>query len=214
MKRAEIQVLDDDELAALFASLEGKPLYMPVYMPVLLAASTGLRRSEVLGLRWSDINMDKATLAVAQVVELVGWEVTLKEPKTDYSRRTLILPAQLVEQLKAHRKAQAEHCLKLGCSRFDLVFPTWDGKLLNPNNFSKQFADAAAAARLPHITFHGLRHTHLTHLLRSGVPVHVVSARAGHSNPTVTLNVYAHLLPGQQEDAADAFDVTLRKVLK
>lgn len=210
VKRADIQMLDDDELAALFASLEGKPLYMPV----LLAASTGLRRSEVLGLRWSDINMDKATLAVAQVVELVGWEVTLKEPKTDYSRRTLILPAQLVEQLKAHRKAQAEHCLKLGCSRFDLVFPTWDGKLLNPNNFSKQFADAAAAAKLPHITFHGLRHTHLTHLLRSGVPVHVVSARAGHSNPTVTLNVYAHLLPGQQEDAAAAFDVTLRKVLK
>ena len=145
VKRADIQVLDDDELAALFASLEGKPLYMPV----LLAASTGLRRSEVLGLRWSDINMDKATLAVAQVVELVGWEVTLKEPKTDYSRRTLILPAQLVEQLKAHRKAQAEHCLKLGCSRFDLVFPTWDGKLLNPNNFSKQFADAAASALPP-----------------------------------------------------------------
>ena len=74
----------------------------------------------------------------------------------------------------------------------------------NPNNFSKQFADAAAAAELAHITFHGLRHTHLTHLLRSGVPVHVVSARAGHSNPTVTLNVYAHLLPGQQEDAAAA----------
>ena len=108
----------------------------------------------------------------------------------------------------------AEHCLKLGCSRFDLVFPTWDGKLQNPNNFSKQFADAAGGAELAHITFHGLRHTHLTHLLRSGVPVHVVSARAGHSNPTVTLNVYAHLLPGQQEDAAAAFDATLRKVLK
>ena len=96
VKRADIQVLDDDELTALFASLEGKPLYMPV----LVAASTGLRRSEVLALRWSDIDIDKATLAVAQVVELVGWAVTLKEPKTDHSRRTVILPAQLVSGLR------------------------------------------------------------------------------------------------------------------
>jgi len=63
------------------------------------------------------------------------------------------------------------------------------------------------------VTFHGLRHTHITHLLRSGVPVHVVSARAGHANPTVTLNIYAHLLPGQQEQAANVFDVTLRAAL-
>ena len=69
------------------------------------------------------------------------------------------------------------------------------------------------AAKISHVTFHGLRHTHITHLLRSGVPVHVVSERAGHANPTVTLNIYAHLLPGQQEHAANVFDVTLRLAL-
>jgi integrase len=69
------------------------------------------------------------------------------------------------------------------------------------------------AAKISHVTFHGLRHTHITHLLRSGVPVHVVSERAGHANPTVTLNIYAHLLPGQQEHAANVFDVSLRLAL-
>ena len=96
----------------------------------------------------------------------------------------------------------------------DLVFPHWpDGELINPSHFTKAFSREAAAAKLSHVTFHGLRHTHITHLLRSGVPVHVVSARAGHANPTVTLNIYAHLLPGQQEQAANVFDVTLRAAL-
>jgi integrase len=90
--------------------------------------------------------------------------------------------------------------LKLGCSRFELVFPTWDGKL--------------QAAKLPHVTFHGLRHTHITHLLRSGVPVHVVSAGAGHASPTTTLNIYAHLLPGQQESAAAIMDAALKAALE
>ena len=209
VRRPDIQVLNDAELATLFKHLEGRPLYMPV----LLAASTGLRRSEVLGLRWQDVDFDKATLQVAQVVELVGWQASLKEPKTDRSKRTVVLPRRLVADLKSHRKAQAEHCLKLGCGRFELVFPTWDGKLQNPNNFSKQFADAAAGAKLP-ISFHSLRHSHISHLLRAGVPVHVVSARAGHSNPTVTLNIYAHMLKGDQERAAAVMDAALRAAIK
>jgi integrase len=183
-------------------------------MPVIVAASTGMRRGEVLALRWRDIDMDKATLQVAQVVELVGGKMTLKEPKTDRSRRTIALPARLVQELKAHRRTQAEHCLKLGVGKPELVFPTWDGKIRNPSHFTKAFSREVAAAKLPRVTFHGLRHTNITHLLRSGVPVHVVSARAGHANPTVTLNVYAHLLPGQQEQAASVIDEALRAALQ
>ena len=171
-------------------------------------------RGELLALRWQDINFEKATLQVAQVIELVGWKMSLKEPKTERSRRSIALSTRVVQELRHHRKTQAEECLRLGCSRFELVFPLWDGTIRNPNNFSKQFADEAAAAKLPHITFHGLRHTHITHLLRSGVPVHVVSARAGHSNPTVTLNVYSHLLQGDQEKAAAVMDEALRTVIK
>jgi len=209
VRRPDIQVLDDAEIATLFSYLKGHPLYTPV----LLAASTGMRRGEVLALRWKNVDLDKATLEVAQVVELVGAKLSVKEPKTDRSRRTIALPARLVEELRSYRKEQLEYCFKLGVGRFELVFPNWDGSLRNPSHFTKAFSREVAAAKIPHVTFHGLRHTHITHLLRSNVPVHVVSARAGHANPTVTLNIYAHLLPGQQEGAAAVMDAALRQAL-
>lgn len=209
-RKAEIQVLDDEQLAALFRYLEGRPLYMPV----LLAASTGMRRGEVLAVRWCDIDLDRAELQVAQVAELVARKVSIKEPKTERSRRTITLPERLVEELRSWRKEHSSLCLGLGLGKVELIFPRWpDGKLINPSHFTKAFSREVAAAKLPHVTFHGLRHTHITHLLRSGVPVHVVSARAGHANPTVTLNIDAHLLPGQQEQAANVIDAALRAVL-
>jgi integrase len=209
--RPKIEVLTPLELATLLAHLKGRPLYMPV----LVAASTGLRRGEVLGLRWSDIDFEKATLQVAQSVELVGHMLSVKEPKTDRSRRVVTMPEQLVIELRAYRKEHAELCLALGLGRVDLVFPRWpDDGLRHPSRFSKAFASEVKAATVSPITFHGLRHTHLTHLLRSGVPVHVVSARAGHANPTVTLNAYSHLLEGDQEKAAAVMDETLRAAIK
>jgi integrase len=166
-----------------------------------------MRRGEVLAVRWRDVDLDRATLQVAQVAELAGKKFSLKEPKTERSRRTITLPDRLVEELKVYRKEHAGLCLRLGLGKVDLVFPHWpDGGLRNPSHFTKAFSREVAAAKLPHITFHGLRHTHITHLLRSGVPVHVVSARAGHASPTVTLNIYAHVLPGQQEQAANIID--------
>lgn len=212
VRREEIQVLDDAELGALLKHLKGRS----IYMPVMMAASTGMRRGEVLALRWKDIDFDRATLQVAQVVEQTKAGITLKEPKTDRSRRTIALPARLVTELRRHRKEQAETRLKLGLgkSENDLVFATWDGNMRSPRPFSKEFAREAVIAGVAHVTFHGLRHTHITHLLRSGVPVHVVSARAGHANPSVTLNIYAHMLPGQQEGAAAVVDAALNAALQ
>ncbi|TPM11532.1 site-specific integrase [Mesorhizobium sp. B2-3-11] len=212
VRREEIQVLDDAELQALLRHLKGRSLYMPV----MTAASTGMRRGEVLALRWKDIDLDRATLQVAQVVEETKAGLAIKEPKTDRSRRTIALPARLVVELRRHRKELAEQRLKLGLGKDDkdLVFPTYDGRMRTPRPFSKEFAREAEAAGVPHVTFHGLRHTHITHLLRSGVPVHVVSARAGHANPSVTLNIYAHMLPGQQEGAAAVVDIALRSALE
>jgi integrase len=212
VRKEEIQVLDDAELSTLLRHLKGRS----IYMPVLMAASTGMRRGEVLALRWKDIDLSRATLQVAQVVEQTKAETKLKEPKTDRSRRTIALPARLVTELRLHRKEQAELRLKLGLGKSDndLAFPTFDGHLRSPRPFSKEFAREAAAAGVAHVTFHGLRHTHITHLLRSGVPVHVVSARAGHANPSVTLNIYAHMLPGQQEGAAAVVDIALNAALQ
>lgn len=212
VRSEEIQVLDDAELGKLLKHLKGRA----IYMPVMLAASTGMRRGEVLALRWKDIDLDRASLQVAQVVEETKAGISLKEPKTDRSRRTIALPARLVQELRSHRGALAAQRLKLGLGKDeqDLVFPTWDGRMRSPRPFSKEFAREADAAGVGHVTFHGLRHTHITHLLRSGVPVHVVSTRAGHANPSVTLNIYAHMLPGQQEGAAAVVDAALTAALQ
>jgi integrase len=101
----------------------------------------------------------------------------------------------------------------LGKDPLDLVFPAWRGGLQNPEHFTKAFSREVVAAGIARVTFHGLRHTHLTHLLLDGVPVHVVSARAGHANPTVTLNVYSHMLPGAQDEAAAITDAALKAAL-
>jgi integrase len=208
----EIQVLDDDELQAVLAHFEGRSLYMPV----LLAVSTGMRRGEVLALRWQDIDMDAGTLKVAQTVEQTKAGISIKPPKTDRSRRTITLSQRLVSELRAHKRRQAEWRLKLGIGKddMDLVFPSpLTGGLMNPRGFTKSFSREMKAAGLGHVTFHGLRHTHITHLLRDNIPVHVVSARAGHKNPVVTLNVYSHLLSGQDADAAAVFDARLTALL-
>jgi integrase len=105
VRKPHIQVLADDELATLFQYIKERPLYMPV----LFAASTGMRRGEILGLRWCDLDFDRSTSQIAQIVEALKKSVSIKEPKTERSRRTIVLPATIVQELKAHRKAQAEH---------------------------------------------------------------------------------------------------------
>lgn len=204
--------MDDVDLAKLLRHLKGRP----IYAPVLTAAFTGMRRGEILALRWKDIDFDRSTLHVAQVLEETKVGLSFKEPKTDRSRRNITLPARLVQELRLHRKDQLEHRLRLGLGKDerDLVFPMWNGDPRIPVNFTREFARAVASADIAQITFHGLRHTHITHLLRSGVPVHVVSARAGHATPSITLNIYAHMLPGQQEGAASVVDAAMRAALE
>jgi integrase len=182
-------------------------------MPSLLAASTGLRRGEVLGLRWQDVDLKKGTLQVTQAVESVGEKLGVKPPKTDRSARTIKMPAILVTELERHRREQLEQRLKLGLGgRPELVFTSPLGEMIDPDSFSEAFGNRAATIKP--ITFHGLRHTHLTLLLKSGVPVHVVSARAGHAKPSITLDTYSHLLGGEDNDAAKQAEAILLRVLK
>jgi len=127
----------------------------------------------------------------------------MSEPKTSAGRRTLALDPGTVTALRSHRARPAEERLSWGAAWQDagLVIVREDGQLVHPKRLSKWFDQRVKRAGLPRITFHGLRHSYVTMLLRAGQPLRVVSQRAGHSSPTVTSSVYAHVLPGDDEAA-------------
>jgi integrase len=165
-----------------------------------------------LALRWSDVDLDAGTLSVNQAQERIKGKVMYKSPKTRTSRRTITLPAACVALLREHKTRQAEQRLALGLKRDPeaLVFIGPDGGPRDADTLSKAFSRLIKGARVTRITLHGLRHTHISHLLMDGVHVKVVSERAGHANVNVTLGVYAAYIPNMQADAALRVDAWLR----
>ena len=156
-----------------------------------LAAYTGMRRAEVLGLRWRDVDFSKNRLHVRATVVLAGYQqVVQDEGKTDNAARVIDLDPDTVDVLRAHRKSQAEILLVLGVGRSEYVFCREDGTHLNPDSFSQAFDRAVArlVPRVPRLPLQGLRHTHATILLKAGVPVKVVSERLGHFSADADLS--------------------------
>jgi integrase len=202
-KRREIQAWTADELRTFLDQVADHRLH-PAWF---VASHTGMRRGEVLGLRWSDVDLDRRRLSVQQAVILVAYELMISDIKTDRGRRTIDLDERTVTVLRAWRKRQVEERLLVGDAyqHNDLVFARPDGAPTNPDLFSQSFDRAVARSGLPRIRPHDLRHTHATILLQAGVPVKVVSERLGHANPAFTITVYQHVIPGMQADAATVF---------
>jgi integrase len=186
-KPREVEVLDEEQIGKLLDHLNGHWLYLPT----LLTIHTELRRGEVCGLRWKDLNSGR--LQITQAIGRVGNKIGVTTLKTKRSRRGVTLPARLLAELASHKKEQAVMRLRLGLGRdaADLMFTMPNGKPLHPVVLSHAFAQKFREAGLPPTKFHGLRHFHVSYLLKSGVPLHVVSARAGHANAAITLRVYA-----------------------
>ena len=208
----EMQVLNEDELATLLKAVTGTRLYMPI----LLAVSTGLRRGELLALRWSDVDLTSGMMTVTRSLEQTRENgLQFKLPKTKRSSRPLPLSRSVIDALKEHKVEQAQQRLFLGLGKDaeDLIFTTIDGRTINPRNFSKEFTRMMVRVDLGHVTFHGLRHTHITMLLKQGVHPKIASERAGHASVAITMDRYSHVLPGMQENVAEQFDATLCKVL-
>lgn len=189
-----------DELRAFLEHVHDDRLYAVYH----LAATTGLRRGEVLGLRWRDLDLDGGRLSVSQTVISVDYRVLLSTPKTRAGRRSVALDLETVRTLRDHRRRQLEERLALGgyAEDHDLVFCALDGQPLHPGNLSKRFDKLVARGGLPRIRFHDLRHTHATLALRAGVHPKVVSERLGHADIAITLNTYSHAIPAMQEEAA------------
>jgi integrase len=205
----EIAILTKPEVAELLRAAE--PTWL--YLPVLVGVTTGMRRGELLGLRWSDLELKAARLTVNQSLERVNGKTVFKSPKTTTGRRPITLPALTIEALARHRAAQAADRLRLGLGKPDLVFSHSDGSPPDPDSVSKAFNRLIKAAGVRRITFHGLRHTHISHQLMDGVHVKIVSERAGHANVSITLSAYAAFIPNMQADAAAGVDRWLRQAL-
>jgi integrase len=167
-----------------------------------LAAMTGVRRGELLGLKWRDVDLDVGRVTVAET--LIGARES-STPKTDAGRRTIDLDPVTVAALRAHRSRQAEEKLALGPAYDDLglVFCSEGGAPFWPRTLSRQFEAQVKAAELPKIPLKNLRHTHATLLLAAGVPPKVIQERLGHSNISITLDTYASAIPAMHVEATE-----------
>ena len=171
----------------------------------VLAATTGLRRGELLGLRWQDVDLDHGRVSVMQTLTVADRVVRFAEPKTARGRRSLALDAATVKVLRAHRARQSEERLAWGAAWPDagLVFTREDGRHLDPYWPTHALPRLAQEVGLPRIRVHDLRHSYASAALVAGVSAKVVSDRLGHSTIAITLDTYSHVLPALDEEAAD-----------
>jgi integrase len=167
-------------------------------------ATTGLRRGELLAVRWSDVDLEAARLEVRRALVLVAGEPIFTEPKTKRGRRSVPLSPETVAALREHRIRQVEERLASGPAWHDngLVFCREDGTLVRPERLADAFKRHVRDARLPQLTLHGLRHSFATLALRVGIHPKVVSEVLGHANISITLDRYSHAIPAFQEEAA------------
>lgn len=203
--RAEMQAYDSEQVNRLTAALEGHRLRGAI----ILAVTTGLRRGEIAGLRWVDVDLDDRRLRIRETVGVVGNEAQRSTPKTKGSVREFGIGPTTVEALRTHRAQQNADRLAWGAAwrnPDDRVFTLESGEPVHPNRLSEEFRAVAKAAGLPVIRFHDLRHTYATLALQARVPIEVVSKRLGHAEVAITFDCYRHVLPAEDTAAVDAFE--------
>jgi integrase len=201
-KSAEMRVWSPHQLRVFLEWVREDDLYAAW----LLATTTGMRRGELAGLRWADVDLAAGRVSPRKPRVQVNYQVLVSEPKTAKGKRSLALDPATVAALKEHRVRQAEERLAVGPGWQDsgLVFTWGDGRPLHPERFSRWFDRLAREAGLPRIRLHDVRHSYATAALAAGVPAKVVSERLGHANIAITMDTYSHVLPGMDERAASA----------
>ena len=203
----EIQPLTKDQAVQLLEAVKAHRLEALL----ITALATGMRRGELLSLRWSDISFEKRSLQVCRTMSRIsGHGYVESETKTAKGRRQILLPQFVVESLKQHRTRQLEARLKAGkvWQERNLVFCNQKGEFLDPSNLLKMFHKLLAKAGLPDVRFHDLRHSAATILLNLGVHPKVVQELLGHSQIGMTMDIYSHVLPTMQRAAMDSWDRT------
>jgi len=205
----EMATVGAEALNTLLEAARATPYYVLFYT----AAYTGLRRSELLALRWHHVDLDLATLSVVETLHhLHSGEYVIRQPKSKRSRRLVSLSPSLAILLREHKAEQEDIRRQLGAplQDNDLVFSHPDGSPIEPNSVTKAFRKLARSVGLYGLRFHDLRHAHATLMLQQGIHPKIVSERLGHSSIAITLDTYSHVLPGLQEAAAKRFEEGLQ----
>jgi len=196
---------EDDVVRLMTATLDSE-----YRIPILIGLATGMRRGEVVGLKWEDFSLERRTLTVRRsLCQLRGAGVIEKSTKTGKAR-VVVLPENVADELAAHRESQQRLAAQPACDPPELDMHEYGGHRLSPDVLTKAFRRIACRIGLQ-INYHGLRHTQATMLIMAGVPAKVVSERLGHSTIQITRDIYAHVLPHMQEQAAEVIGEILSR---
>lgn len=207
IKRGEMLTWNEEELNGFLEAARDTPYYELFYLTLY----TGMRRSELLALRWQDIDLIYGQVSVNRSLhQLKDGSFVFSQPKSAKSARTIALTPSTVLLLKRYHDSQSMDCAMLGIPLNDagLVFSTL-GKPLRPNTVTRAWTSLAVKAGIKRIRFHDARHTHASLMLKQGIHPKVVQERLGHSSIQMTLDTYSHISPGMQEAAAASFDTLL-----
>lgn len=185
----------------------------PLELPIVLASGLGLRISEILGLTWDNIDFDEKLITVDKITIRSNGKVVLKSPKTDSSIRTISAPTEVINMLKNHKRKCIELKLKGEIKKNNnFIFFDKNGEPIAQDVLSRKFSRFLNKHNLDHIRFHDLRHSHVTLLINSKIPIKVISERVGHSNINTTLNIYSHVLKEMDKEASDKISENLFKL--
>jgi integrase len=208
-RHKEMAALDTPEVQRFLDAAAGSQ-YGPVFF---LDLYTGLRRSELLGLKWTAVDLNARAVSITETLQTVPRRgLMVMQPKTARSSRLVSLPPSAVALLSGLKVKQREERQALGLEwgESGYVFSHADGRPFHPNSISRAFRRIVKEAGTPRVRLHDIRHTHATLMLKQGVHPKIVSERLGHASVTITLDTYSHVLPGLQEAAALKFEEGLR----
>lgn len=209
--RLEAKFLDEQQTAKLLEYLDDEPIKYQVMVKLLLYS--GMRRGELCGLEWKDIDFDKDMISIRRSSQYVaGKGIFTKDTKTDTSDRTIRLPQVAFDMLKIYRAWQNTERLKIGTdwNDYDRLFTTWDGNAIHPDSITGWFSEFIKRYELPKVTIHSLRHTNITLMIMAGVPLRTVAKRAGHSSTVTTSLIYSHAIQSADEMASGVLEDMLK----
>ncbi len=205
----EMYFLDEEQAKSLLKKLYDEPIQYKTMITLLIF--TGLRRGELCGLEWGDIDLENKTIKIVRSAQYIGGKYITKEPKTNAGKRQLSLSNSTVVLLQEYRKWQTNHIVQMGdlWEKTDRLFTQHDGKPIHPDTITGWFASFIKKNNFPKVTLHSLRHTNATLMIADGTDIRTVSNRLGHAQTSTTLNIYAHALKSRDLIAAQRLDELL-----